>query len=62
MTPFQVFRSYFVFIAIFLTCIGESIGFPKQLSSKTPLDSRHSIEFDSEIHPNENTTLCQRRI
>ena len=33
-----------------------SIRFPKQLSSRTPLDSRHSIKFDLEFRPNENTT------
>ena len=44
---------------IFLKCIWESISFPKQRFSRTPLNSHHSILFDSEFHPNKNTTLCQ---
>ena len=37
------------------------LRFPKQLSLRTPVDSRHSIQLDSEFHQNENTTLSQRR-
>ena len=42
---------------IFVICIWGSIRFPKQLSSGTPLSSCHSIWFDSEFHPIENTTF-----
>ena len=42
---------YFIIILslfqLFLTCIWERIRFPKQLSSRTTLDSPHSIWFDS---------------